>query len=129
MSETAAEDTSGGTGGVESRRVHLDLQGGLGRRRHEDIFPGSGDRLDIGRGNGGGGRAGVEDPVESEGPGGGGGVEEVGDQRVTRGLIGERHGRETERERSRRFSDDDQERLEREREIRNFSPKLSLPND
>lgn len=102
MSETAAEDTSGGTGGVEGGRVHLDLPEGLGGRGDEDVLPGRGDRLDIRRGSGGGGgRAGVEDLVQSEGPGGGGGVEVVGDQGVTRGFLGERHGREKQRERER----------------------------
>lgn len=56
----------------------------------------------------------MEDSVERESPGGGGGVEEVRDQRVTRGFLGERHGRDRERERSRRFVEEEDDR-ERER--------------
>ena len=36
MSETTVENTVGGTGGVEGRRVHLDLAG-LARRRNDEV--------------------------------------------------------------------------------------------
>lgn len=39
VSETTAEDPTGRAGGVEGRRVHLDLHAGLARGRNEDVAP------------------------------------------------------------------------------------------
>lgn len=39
VSETAAEDPAGRAGGVEGRRVHLNLFSGLARGRNEDVAP------------------------------------------------------------------------------------------
>lgn len=90
MSETAAEDSTGGTGSVEGGRVHLDLPGRLGRSRNEDVLPGS-EGVHI---RGDGARASVKHFLEREGLGrDGGGVEEARDQRVARGFLGDRHGR------------------------------------
>lgn len=46
VSETAAKDSSCRTGGVEGRRVHLDLLARLFRRRDDEVLSRS-DRLDI----------------------------------------------------------------------------------
>jgi hypothetical protein len=37
VSETTAENTSGSTGGVEGRRIHLDLPARLVRCRNDDV--------------------------------------------------------------------------------------------
>jgi hypothetical protein len=70
VGEPAAGDPSGGAGGVERRRVHLDLL--LGRLDR--------DRRAGGRGRGGDGEA------------RGGGVEEAREERLA-GAVGERHRR------------------------------------
>lgn len=59
MSESTAEDSTGGTCGVEGGRVELDLARLAGRGNHEAAR--SGGRC---RGGGGGGGGGVEDAVE-----------------------------------------------------------------
>lgn len=80
MSKPTAGNTSGGTGGVERRRVQLDLL--LRRLDHE--------RSTSNSWRSGGGRGRGRDPAESHSPRGGGGVEEGRDERFAR-FIGERH--------------------------------------
>lgn len=60
MSEATAEDSTSGTGGVESRRVELDLAGLAGRGNDEGAGSGGGG----GRRREGGGGGGVEHLVE-----------------------------------------------------------------
>lgn len=93
VSETTAEDSTGSTSSVEGRRVHLDLLGGLGRSRDDETL-GLRDGVDIGVEAGGGGRGGVKHLLEAKGFGGGRGVEEARDQRVTGGFLREIHGGE-----------------------------------
>ena len=79
MSETTAKNTTGSTGGVESRGVHLDLLRRLGGRRDQKAHLTGGGR------SGGGGGVLLEEVVgKRKGLLGGGGVEEVGDK----GLFG-----------------------------------------
>ena len=87
MSETTAENTAGGTGGVEGRRVHLDLAG-LARRRNDEV-PGRRRDAAVGACWCSSTKHGL---VKSEGfvrggDGGGRGVEEARDQRLTRRFI------------------------------------------
>lgn len=96
MSETAAEDPTEGTGGVEGRRVHLDPLAGLGGRSDKEILPGE----DGGRGT----RrfVGGESSVWiGAGHLIGGGIEEARDQ----GMLRRFHGRRRKVEMSRVRSD------------------------
>jgi hypothetical protein len=78
VGEPAAGDPSGGAGGVERRRVHLDLLLG---------------RLDRDRRAGGRGRGGDGEARGASGEGArGGGVEEAREERLA-GAVGERHRR------------------------------------
>lgn len=45
MSETTAEASTEGTGGVESRGIHLQFLGGLGGRRNGEGLNGNGEGL------------------------------------------------------------------------------------
>jgi hypothetical protein len=86
VGEPAAGDPSGGAGGVERRRVHLDLLlGRLDRDRHAGRPSGRG------RGQGGDGEARGASAGDGEGARGGG-VEEAREERLA-GAVRERHRR------------------------------------
>lgn len=90
MGEPAAGDPTGSAGGVERRRVHLDLLPGSLDRDGRAAPDGTRSRGSWGHRGGEAGGAG------GEGPRGGGGVEEAREERLA-GAVGERHRRRRRR--------------------------------